>query len=666
MKSFLARFIDFWKSYTGFFILPILLFISLRLVEYFVLIKDVELLSNPFRSFTYSVEFDLIFLALYYLLFLIVFFLIFLVSKKIYRTLFYVFLVVLTFVYIVLNQFFYTSDLLLDKTIFYFNWDEIQIIIGGESDGILGKFFWLYLVAIVVLTIGFWFIYPRLKSSSKFKIVAQLITIIAICLFVFRGAINPKSLDKYSNYETQLHTSKMTYFFESVVSAIFKKSLNTDNKIKQIKSFRSLMGRESSFDKLEYPLIHGTNDFIKNDWSKYISEVDKIKNIVIIFAEGLSSRLSGKDAKFGSMTPFLDSLSKKSLYWPNMLSITDRTHGVFSSALASLPHGLERGFLNYPDEKLDYISLPKMLKKEGYSMNFIYGGWSYFDNYHGFLKNNEFDSIVNEDYIKKYFNYDRVNTDNAFSWGIHDHVTVDAYFQFMEQHQPTSPYFNLYLTLSLHSPYDIPDKDKYISEAKSSLSHINPHFFEENEDVISTVYYSDDALRKFFTKYKTRSDFDETVFILLGDHSVTALDLYSELGIYHVPFFIYSPKIRNPKTFNEVISHWDVPATIVDLLQHINWDSNSNYTHWIGNGVSLSDEFYAKDPIFLGTFKGNIDGVVWKDKAYIHNRLYRLEKGLELSPLNDKEIESNYKMLLESYRWINRYTIEKNKITTPT
>src|SRR5690606_25997944 len=112
-----------------------------------------------------------------------------------------------------------------------------------------------------------------------------------------------------------------------------------------------------------HPMLRNSSDLNKNDWSDYI-ELEKSPNVVFIIAEGLSAQFMEKNGTYSGLTPFLDSLSKKSLYWPNMLSITDRTHGVFSAALAGLPHGFERGFLNYTGEFPNYLSLPHLLHQQ--------------------------------------------------------------------------------------------------------------------------------------------------------------------------------------------------------------------------------------------------------------------------------------------------------------
>ncbi|RFC54153.1 LTA synthase family protein [Brumimicrobium aurantiacum] len=663
MQNLRSTFVSFLKSYTSLFILPILFLVVFRIIEFTLLIENVQVFHKPFRSFTYSVEFDLIFLALYYLSFFLIFYLLYKISRRLFQVTFSALFIILTFIHLALNQFFYTSDILLDKTFFYFSLTELKIILSGESGGVFSTFFWPYLISIILVAFSFWYIKPQLEKNKTLRIIGQSFTILSLCLFLFRGEVHPRTLPHYSHYEKQIHTSKLSYFFTSLYQLISPEESKEKKPFEAIETYKEIIGRESNLTNEDYPFTYSSDDLIKNNWAEYINDHEKIKNVVLIISEGLSSRFSGEEAKFGSMTPFIDSLSKQSLYWPNMLSITDRTHGVFAAALAGLPHGFERGFLNYKGKQPKYNSVSKFLKDKGYSTNFIYGGWSHFDNYHSFLVENKFDGIVNESYINEHFNLKTSNSDQKFSYGYHDQSTVDAYFQFMQNAQITSPYFNLYLTLSLHTPYDIPDKQHYIEKAKKNLTNLDADFFDQNKEIISTVYYADQSLKKFFKKYEEREDFEETIFMIMGDHSVTALDLHSELGGYHIPFILYSPKINKPQKFNEIISHWDIPSTIMDILPNLNWKTKNKLTHWLGNGVSFKNDIRSKNPIFLGTFRGDIIGVVWEEYAYIHERLYRIKEGLELEPYEDVKREKRFSKLLETYIILNKYSIKNDKIT---
>lgn len=588
------------------------------------------------------------------------FFMLYLFSYRLYAIVFNWVLVLNFIVYLLLLQFFHTSDLLLDKTIFFFSLNELLIIIGGESGGVFNVYLWFYLLVLVGVITSLLY-YRKIINNRVLRITGQFFTLVFICLFVFRMDIYPKNLIQYSHYETQVHASKQTFFFSSIINS-FKSSTNKVlSPIELTKGFRHELGDVANYSRIVYPMLRNSSSFNTNNWTEYI-DLSESPNVVFIIAEGLSSQFLGDHSVYPGLTPFLDSLSKQSLYWPNMLSITDRTHGVFAAAFAGLPHAFERGFLNYTGETPNYISIMKLLDHNDYSFNFFYGGWSDFDGYKNFLVQNSFDSIVDEAYIRENLYLTRDTTLKDFSWGIHDHSMVDAYFKYLDKKNPPSPYFNLFLTLSLHSPFDIPYKNLYINAIEKKTTQSLAKKFESQKDLYASVLYSDQALKKFFSIYEKREDFHETVFIIVGDHSVLSVDLNNALGMYHVPFIIYSPSIHKPKTFEEVISHWDIAPTLYDLLPGLKETSKMEMTSWLGNGVRLTNNMNIDTPIFLGTFRGDINGVL-KDKwVLLNNRLYTFDKNLKLAQAQDAQKEEEYMQLIELYKQVNEYAMEKNKI----
>lgn len=642
-------------------LLIVLLFLF-RVLEYLFISPHIASFVKPVRSFTYSLEFDFIFVALLCLFSLPIFFLFFLFSRKFF---FYSFNIVIVFVavnYIILTQFFYTSNILLDRTIFFFDWKELMIIVGGETGGVLNDYFWMYLTTFIILFFGIRFYYKKIESNKKVRVIGQVITLTAIALFVFRGSVHPKNLAQYSTHETQVHTSKMTFFYGSILSSFLSKESNdTLDIVTASLKIRQQLSENEIIENLYYPLLRSSDDLKRNDWSKYMKVQDK-PNIVFIIAEGLSTQFFAMNSRMGSLTPFLDSLSKKSLFWPNMLSITDRTHGVFAAALAGLPHGFERGFLNYKGETPDYMSLPSILHEKGYSMNFIYGGWARFDGYRDFLEANYFDSIVDEQYIKTQFEIIRDNPDAEFSWGIHDGTMVEAYFKFLETQPSNKPFFNTYLTLSLHTPYDIPNKEDYLAQVIKGIPESSREEFDKHPDLFAAIYYADQSLGKFIKEYSKRDDYKNTVFVIVGDHSVKSIVFNDNLEVYHVPFMVFSPSIHTPSTFHEVVSHWDIAPTLSDLIPQIDVQSDMKKTHWLGNGVSFSDDASAKTPIFLGTFRGDIQGVVLDKHVLLHDRLYTIDKKMQLTPHENELVKQELTQLVNAYSVINKKVMEENKI----
>lgn len=655
---FILKLNTFWNNYSLLFLWMFFYVVAIRSFEFIFLLENKLSMTNPWRSFTYALEFDLILIGIMYLILIIPSIGLYLWHQRLLRVWFAILFFTYGLIHIFLIQFFYTSNLLLDKTVFYFSWAEIEIIIGGESGQLFGPYFWLYIGTLLWWIIGSFIYLKWVRSNKTWAICSKIITLVLVAMWILRGQVHPSQLNAYSHFETQLHTSKPAYFISSIAETWYQAKSNEDP-IRAAKAYRTTLGQKKDFQHLSYPFYQSKSWYCNNDWSTYFNDLDSNTNVVMIFAEGLSTQFSGTHTLNGSYTPFLDSLAGESLYWPNMLSNTDRTHGVFASALAGLPHGFERGFLNYKGTQPDYFSLPKILEQSNYQLNFIYGGWSFFDNYNGFLRDNNFDSIVDRDYIKKYFLKEDTSS-LEFSWGFHDEKSVATYFQFLEEHGSSSPYFNLYLTLSLHSPFNIPSKDSLSQSIDKQLNKNQTPFFQTHKNVLTAAYYSDQSLKRFFASYKKRPDFKNTIFLIMGDHSVAELDRNRVLARYRVPFYIYSPLLKKTETFNEIISHWDVPATVIDILPVAKM--NKNYNHWLGKGVQLSQKCTAQAPIFVGTFRGDINGVIWKKYAYIHNQLYAIQDNFELTPATNSAMENKLSEALKLYRWANAFSINENRI----
>ena len=107
MKAITAQLIQFIRLNSAILLLPIIIVFVVRTVEYLTLpIDSNSLNASLFRSFTYSIEFDLIFLANFYLLSFIPFLLLYLISKRLFIFFYKVFLLLITFSFLFLTHFF--------------------------------------------------------------------------------------------------------------------------------------------------------------------------------------------------------------------------------------------------------------------------------------------------------------------------------------------------------------------------------------------------------------------------------------------------------------------------------------------------------------------------------------------------------------------------------
>ncbi|TNE54747.1 MAG: LTA synthase family protein [Bacteroidetes bacterium] len=664
--------IAFLHEYTKLFSAVIFLLIIFRIIEYLFLVPDeIHFYEGKFRGFTYSVEFDLIFVSLCYLISLLPAYLCYLLSRKVFRFFFYLFFILFVLVLLILNHFFHTNYLLLDKTVFFFSFRELLYITGNESGGVAQNFAALYIGTILPALALLIFI-PRISDGSRFyRYFSWALILCCSLLFLSRKKLAPNQKEETNLIETQLYSSKASHFFVSISDHLWSSGNQTSEEELQrnVQFFRDHLGLQTGVASSSVPFEYPVSELHTNPWSEYL-EVNDSTNFVVIFSESLSSSFIGKDAHFGNMMPFLDSLASQSLYWPNMLSITDRTHGIFSAALAGLPIGFERGILNYRESKFpEHVSIPKILHKKGYVNSFFYGGWSSYDGYRPFVDYNYFTNCIDDKYIKQKYGSDpKILDQSEHSWGYFDQELSRFYFKFLDEQaskKQKQAQFNLILTLSLHSPFLLPDQEKYIQQTRQNNPQLSKDFLNNFEKPLSCITYTDEFYRKFFQEYQRRPEYQNTVFLILGDHNLHTVGYKNVLDRYHVPFLIYSPKLKKSKQFNEIISHWDVPATLFDLMKLKQFPQSPGTVHWLGKGVQMKSQTRSVEPIFLGIYTGEHTGVLQGDHLLLFDKLYKVEKGLQIRPIQNDPLKDSLSRLLQSYQLLNRYTIENDLITSP-
>lgn len=163
-------------------------------------------------------------------------------------------------------------------------------------------------------------------------------------------------------------------------------------------------------DEKQFPFLRKVDS--TDVLSPFFNKQETPPNVVFLVVEGLGRAFSNKDAYLGSFTPFLDSLSERSLYWNNFLSTGGRTFAMLPSIFASLPFA-KNGYLELGDKMPPHLSLFNILKRSGYTTNFFYGGDASFDNMDKFLQVNGANI-----YDEKTFSpaYKKMPSTNGFTW----------------------------------------------------------------------------------------------------------------------------------------------------------------------------------------------------------------------------------------------------------
>ena len=267
------------------------------------------------------------------------------------------------------------------------------------------------------------------------------------------------------------------------------------------------------------------------------------RNVVFIFMESMSAKLMKAYGQDKNLTPYLDSLYQKSLVFNNIYSAGIHTnHGMYST-LYSFPTIMKRNAMKGSVIPV-YSGFPTVLKDNGYYNLFFMTHESQYDNMNAFFRTNGFDEIHAEE------NYPKEKIANHF--GVQDDYLYEYALPILnERGKSGQPFFSVLLSISNHPPYVIP-------------SYFHPKS-EKIEDQI--VEYADWSIRQFMTEAEKQPWFDNTLFVLIGDHGKLVGTPENEMpeAYNHVPFMIYGKDIE-PGSMNNFGGQIDVAPTLLGML----------------------------------------------------------------------------------------------------
>lgn len=573
---------------------------------------------------------------------------------------------------ICLTHFFISGEYLLSNVIFQFSFQEIWHIATIESET-NHKLIWFMYFIIPISVYLFFFLKNPQRLNKWIKIAIIGIYIIA----VFVASINYKYFYKpsykfSSQFEFYISNNKITHFVKSVIKPKqYESDLNSKDLVIAIQNFHSVC-KDFDFESSTYPLLH--NESYENVLGKYFKTSAKAPNVVFIISEGLGSAFAGLHPSTCHLLPFVDSLASNGLYWENFLSNCCRTYGVLPNVFGSLISGtLERGFVNYNGEELygkrypNNNSLIKELKRNNYFTSFFYGGWGAFDSYQNFLEDQKIDLFIDQskiDSVKYIAPWKR--TPEGFYWGYDDKALFNQWFDYEEKNKVIQPYLSIYMTLNMHEPYNIcPQKyyeDQFVKSRLKKLKLENSPFKNKDNYTLGSLFFYEDALRDFFNEYKKRDDYNNTIFIIFGDHYSLMSFLNNPLGIYHVPLIIYSPLIKEHAIFKGVSTHLDIAPSLIALLQG-NYGLNfNNEKQWLGTGLDTSSTFRCNRIAPFNLYSSDYPHFLYHDYFLTQDAVIKISDGLSSEVVTDTAIINMVNKFARDFKAIDNYVCKKDKI----
>lgn len=272
-------------------------------------------------------------------------------------------------------------------------------------------------------------------------------------------------------------------------------------------------------------------------------------NIVMIFLESWPGDLIESLGGEPGLTPEFHRIEKEGLLFTSFYATGNRSQQALASVFGGLPALPITTLTDHPQKYPSVPSLIKNLNATDYYTSFYFGGNLNYGNIRSYLIYNHFDRLVEQDEFD----------DNAPAGklGVHDEALFAKLLQ--EIGQQPQPFFTATLTLSSHSPYDYPG-DRPID------------FIETENNFVNSAHYTDKWLGWFIQEAKKKSWYENTLFIILSDHSHLSYKHYSveSFNYRHIPLLLLggalSPEYRG-KQNDHLGQNSDLTATLLHQLK---------------------------------------------------------------------------------------------------
>jgi phosphoglycerol transferase MdoB-like AlkP superfamily enzyme len=402
----------------------------------------------------------------------------------------------------------------------------------------------LSLVAVLAVVIVF-LLRKQIRASvmSPFPFLKRSVVAVALLLLPL--------LVYYAVQEKWRHFSRNEYANSLAGNGMYEfAAAFTQNELDFYKFYQTIPD-STAFTLLRKQLKTSNSHFVDDDPYSIERDItysgpERKLNVVLISVESLSASFMATFGGTENITPYLDSLAHHSLLFTNLYSSGTRTVRGLEALSLSIPPTPGQSIVKRPDNA-HMFSLGSVLREHGYTTQYIYGGYSYFDNMKEFFSNNGYD-VIDRSAIPA----DQVHYENI--WGVADEDLFSLSLRVLDKDSKAGkPFFTHIMTVSNHRPYTYPDGRIDIPAAMQVRE--------------GAVKYTDYAINKFLKDAGSKPWFDSTIFVIVADHCAgSAGSVELPVTGYHIPMLIYAPKILQPREVNTLTAQIDVAPTILGLM----------------------------------------------------------------------------------------------------
>jgi len=553
--------------------------------------------------------------------------------------------VIFTFICIV-NSIYYT---------FYTSFASVSMLsltkyIGDVGDAVVENVFsvkdLVYIIPFIILIVVIKKNYDKsvveIKKDRKKKFFNTLIVGI-VSLVIFLSTLT--SLD-YTRFVKQWNKEYVVMRFGIYIYQINDVVTSLQPKI------NSMFGYEDAKEEFDEYFSDVSDTGAVNEYTN----IFKSKNVIVIHGESMMSNAIGLSFNGQEVTPTLNNLASSGMYFSNFYSqvsvgTSSDTELTYNTSLMPTKSGT--AFVSYYDR--EYISIPKLLKEQGYYTFSMHANKANFWNRRAMHNSLGYDKFFSkEDYV--------VKDEDVIGLGLSDKSFFNQSISKIKKIANTKEnWYGLLIMLTNHTPFseidkygefDVTLKETIINEETGEEEEIVYPYMEGTKlgNYFKSIHYADQALGEFIDKLDAEGLLDNTVFILYGDHDArlskseynrlynydketdSVLDEddpnYDEYDYYdyelgrRVPFIIWTKDMEGSslnKEYTNVMGMIDVMPTL-------------------GNMFGFYNKYALGHDIF--TIKEN-NIVVFPNGNWVTNDIYYNSQKEEYLSLTDKPVEES-------------------------
>lgn len=406
----------------------------------------------------------------------------------------------------------------------------------------------------------------------------------------------------------------------------------------------SVLGHDKALKKV-------TDYYKENKYTPSNNEYTNIfkgKNIIVIHAESMQKFAMDLTFNNKEVTPNLNKLANEGIFFSNFYSqvgVGTSSDAEFTFNTSLMPSTKGTVFVNYFDR--DYISIPKLLKEQGYYTYSMHANTGEFWNRNTMHKSLGYD---------KFYNKDSYTIDETIGLGLSDksffRQSVDIMKQIKEEEN--KPFYSLLIMLSNHTPFsDLTLMEDYKTTIDVTIDNqtVTRDYLNNTTmgNYLRSVHYADSAIGEFIDNLDKEGLLENTVLVIYGDHDAR-LDFEDFNLLYN-----YDPITDTIKTENDegYIPYTKYNYELDRKVPFIIWTKDQNYNlnvntpmgmidvlPTLGNMIGIhSDYQLGKDIMNL---KGDDNTVTFIDGSFLTSKVYYNSPKGEIYSINNEQITEEY------------------------